>query len=236
MDAQSAALSVAPSGACSGLSTQMVLVEEFMKILSAHWRALIGLGLAASIGCAAASPAIAGIQDSIFFTSPDGSSVAFDVHDVSRREVLNRLLTGKAIELEWVDAAFAEERISGTFKGSADSVLQRLLAQSDFVAVYDRSGDKSRIARLIIVGKASTQSKSPGPPKMHLATPPTAAQQAPVLRPVSGPADFTPPSPTELAITLIRPAPLGMAPPAVVPPSAADTALPLFVPPRAPSR
>jgi hypothetical protein len=201
-------------------------------------RALIGLGLAAVVGCMqATSSGVAGIHDSIFFTSPDGSSVAFDVRDVSRREVLDRLLVGRAIELEWIDTVFADERISGAFKGTTDSVLQRLLAQSDYVVVYDRKGDKPRIARLIIVGKASSPSKSAGLPGIvGLATPPSTADQAPALKPVSGPADFTPPSPADQAMTLIRPAPAGMAAPVLVPPSPAEAAKPLFVPPSAPGK
>ena len=119
-------------------------------------RALIKVGFAAAIGCMQASPGIAGVQDSVFFINPDGSNVAFDVRDVSRREVLDRLLTSKSIELEWVDAAAGDERISGAFRGSTDDVLQRLLAQTDFVVVYGRDGDKTRIARLIIVGKAAS--------------------------------------------------------------------------------
>lgn len=207
-----------------------------MGALSWRKRVLIGLGLVAVTWCVQANRGSAGIPDSIFFTSPDGSSVTFDVRDVSRREVLDRLLTGKGIELEWIDAAFADERISGAFRGSTESVLQRLLAQSDYVAVYDRKGDKSRIARLIIVGRTASESKPAGFPKLELATPSPTAGQAPALRPVSGPASFTPPSPADLAITLIRPAPAGMAAPALVPPSAAEAAMPLFVPPSAPGR
>ena len=141
-----------------------------MNRLSGFNRALIGLGVAAAIGCMLTGPGSAGVQDSVFFVSPDGGNVAFDVRDVSRREVLHRLLNSKAVELEWVDRAYADERISGAFNGSTDAVLQRLLAQTDFVAVYDRDGGKARIARLIIVGKAASPSKSVGLQGTSLAT------------------------------------------------------------------
>lgn len=216
-----------------------------MNRLSGFNRALIRLGVVAAIGCLLTGPGFAGVQDSVFFVSPDGGNVAFDVRDVSRREVLHRLLNSKAIELEWVDPAYADERISGAFNGSTDAVLQRLLAQTDFVAVYDRDGGKSRIARLIIVGKAASPSKSVGlqgtvglqatnAPASLLAPPPTpAAAEAPAFKPASGSIALTSPSPADLAVPLIVPAPAGTKAPVLVPPSAADLARPLFVPPRA---
>ena len=193
-------------------------------------RALIKVGFAAAIGCMQASPGIAGVQDSVFFINPDGSNVAFDVRDVSRREVLDRLLTSKSIELEWVDAAAGDERISGAFRGSTDDVLQRLLAQTDFVVVYGRDGDKTRIARLIIVGKAASRSKS-----AQLGEKPATAlpgtPQPPALTPVGGTAEFKPPTPQDLATPLFVPAPAGTAAPTLVPPSGAGVALPLLAPP-----
>jgi hypothetical protein len=221
-----------------------------MTRLGGFHRAWIRLGVVAAIGSMLTGSGSAGIQDSMFFVDPDGSRVAFDVRDVSRREVLHRLLSSKSVVLEWVDQAFANERISGAFNGSIDAVLQGLLAQTDFVAVYDRDGGKSRIARLIIVGKAASPSRSaalqgtiapapsptlaPSPtiPAFAPAPPPTAAQ-APALQPVSGSIALAPPSPADLAVPLITPAPAGMMPPALVPPSAADLARPIFVPPRA---
>jgi hypothetical protein len=199
-------------------------------------RALMRLGVAAAIGCLLTGPGLAGVQDSVFFVSPDGSNVAFDVRDVSRREVLQRLLSSKAIELEWVDQAFAEERISGAFNGNTDSVLQRLLTQTDFVAVYGRDGEKPRIVRLIIVGKAASAPKPVAPqgtiaPTPAVAPPPAAAAEASALKPpASGSITITQPS---RAVPRIVPAPDAMAAPALIPPSAADVVHPLFVPPKA---
>jgi hypothetical protein len=202
---------------------------------------------------------LAGVQDSVFSVGADGT-VAFDVRDVARRDVLQRLVQGRAVELEWVDPTFADERITGVFNGSADAVLQRLLAQTDFVAVYDRQGGKPRIARLIIVGKAASPGKavtlqgtitplpqSPGPPSSTgppaaapdlvppplLTAPPTGAgTEASALKPASGPVSVALPSPSDLAVRLIAPAPAGAKAPALVPPSAAERAFPYFVPPK----
>ena len=194
-------------------------------------RALIKVGVAAAIGCMQVSPGIAGVEDSVFFISADGSSVAFDVHDVSRREVLDRLLTSNSIELEWVDAAAGDERISGAFRGSTDAVLQRLLAQTDFVAVYDRDGDNTRIARLIIVGKAASRSKSMQLAGEKPATGLPATLQPPALTPVEGTAELKPPSPQDLATPLFVPAPPGTAAPVLVPHSGAGVTLPLLAAP-----
>ena len=130
-----------------------------MSRLCSFNRALVRLALLAATVWSLAGPVSAGIQDSVFSIGADGT-VAFDVRDVARRDVLQRLVQGRAVELEWVDPAFADERITGVFNGNVDAVLQRLLAQTDFVAVYDRQSGKPRIARLIIVGKAA----SPGSP------------------------------------------------------------------------
>jgi len=118
----------------------------------------------------------------------EGQNVAFEVRDLSRREVLQRLLQNRGIVLEGVDPAFAEERISGAFYGSIDAVLQRLLAQTNFVAVYKREGGTSRIARVIIVGKAASQPTSglPGPRAPALLAPPPLPSPADLARP-SGP-------------------------------------------------
>jgi hypothetical protein len=183
-------------------------------------RALIRLGGVVAVWCMLAGSASAGVQDSVFFVSPDGHNVAFDVRDVPRREVLNRLLTSRAIALEWVDQTFADERISGAFHGNIDAVLQRLLAQADFVAVYDRAGGTPRITRLTIVGKAASTSKSAGLQGTTL----------PAQGPKAGPIKITPPTPADLATPLYIPVPAGTIPPPLVAPLAADKSLPLLVP------
>jgi len=186
----------------------------------------IRLGRVVAIGCMLAGSASADVQDSVFFVSPDGDNVAFDVRDVPRREVLNRLLTSKAIVLEWVDQAFADERISGAFNGSIDGVLQRLLAQADFVAAYDREGGTSRITRLTIVGKTSSTSKASSTSKSVELQETT----LPAPEPKAGSIKITPPTPADLATPLYIPVPAGTVPPPLVAPLAADRSLPLLVP------
>ena len=160
-----------------------------MKRLRAFNRTLIGLGVVVAMGCLLAGRGSAGVQDGAFSISSDGGgNVAFEVRDLSRREVLQRLLQSRGIVLEGVDPAFAEERISGAFYGSIDAVLQRLLAQTNFVAVYKREGGTSRIARVIIVGKAASLPTSglPGPraPPLLAPPPPPLPSPADLARPL----------------------------------------------------
>jgi hypothetical protein len=124
-------------------------------------QALIKLAIIAMMSGARASPSSAGGEDSTFFISPGGGNVTFRVWDGSRREVIGRLLAGRSVELEWRDLSVADEPIRGTFKGSPDSVLQRLLKQIDFVVVYDRDRGKLRISRLIVAGKVASERSSP---------------------------------------------------------------------------
>ena len=191
-----------------------------MNRLSGFYRTLIGLGIVALIGCMLTAPGSAGVEDSVFSVSHDGNNVAFDVRDVSRREVLQRLLQSRAIEVEWVDAAYADERISGAFNGSPDAVLQRLLAQTDFVAAYNRDGGLSRITRLIIVGKATSSSKFVGLQGT------IAAAATPKPRSIT----IAPPTPADLMTPLYIPVSPGTVTPPLVAPLAVDKSLPLLVP------
>jgi hypothetical protein len=122
--------------------------------------ALSTLCVIAVLACAPASPLLAGVQDSKFVISPDGSNVAFELRDVSRRDVFMRLFASRAIELEWADPAVADEAISGSFTGSPDLVLQRLLKPLDFLIVHSLNGNKSSISRVTIFGKAGSRSNS----------------------------------------------------------------------------
>jgi hypothetical protein len=90
-------------------------------------------------GLICANVAFAAVQDSRFEFSADGTSVDFDVRDVSRREVLSRLFAGTDIEVKWVSSAFADEPMSGRFNGTSAAVARQLLGQTNFVIVHDVS-------------------------------------------------------------------------------------------------
>jgi hypothetical protein len=134
-----------------------------MKRSGERVRGLMKFGAFAMILSIHAAASTAGLHESTFSVSPDGTTVAFEVRDVSRREVVARLLQGKAIEVEWIDLSLADERINGVFKGKLDSVLQLLVAKINSVVVYDRHSDKTRISKIIFVGKPTAQLKSSEP-------------------------------------------------------------------------
>ena len=114
--------------------------------------------LAACAVSVSAVPALAAGQDSWFEYSPDGAKVDFQLRDVPRREALEHLLAGTGIAVTWINPSFAEQLITGTFKGSREAVARQLLSETDFIIGYT---DKSEIARVVIVGPAG-KTASPG--------------------------------------------------------------------------
>ena len=115
--------------------------------------------------CAAAgsgsmlAAALAAVQDSRFEFTADGADVDFDVRNVPRRDVLDRLFADTGIEFKWLSSSFAGEPISGQFTGAPSSVVRQLLAKTNFVIAYD---DESRVSRVIIVGPATGEQASAG--------------------------------------------------------------------------
>jgi hypothetical protein len=94
----------------------------------------------------------AGVPDSIFYISPESDNITFEVREVPRGEVLERLTRHRAIQLEWRDPSFATELISGAFKGNMDTVLRRLLSHTNSIMVYEQASGVPRLSKIIIVG------------------------------------------------------------------------------------
>jgi hypothetical protein len=111
------------------------------------------LCLCACGGIIFAGMALADVQESRFDISSDEANVALDVQGISRRAVLDRLFANTGIEFNWLNPSVADELISGKFNGTLSGIARQLLAQTDFVLVYD-GADKVRIARVLIVGRA----------------------------------------------------------------------------------
>ena len=51
--------------------------------------------------------------------------VTLEYQDATRRDVLNKVLEGRAIKIKWIDEDFAREQISGRLVGSFGSGLVR---------------------------------------------------------------------------------------------------------------
>ena len=120
--------------------------------------------------------------------------------------------------VQWLDDTLADEPVTGVFNGSAEAVLQRLLAQTNFVVVYDRSGDQPRISRLTILGKAAKQDRAPefaGPGPLPPPGAPAPAPAVPTPPAATAPA-LIPPPPGDI-FSPLRPSPAGRTPPKLVP-------------------
>ncbi|MEA2903262.1 MAG: hypothetical protein QOI12_649 [Alphaproteobacteria bacterium] len=114
------------------------------------------LCLAVCGGLVSANLAFAVAQDSRFEIRQDDVNVALDVQNVPRREALQRLLANPGIEFKWLNPSVANELITGTFNGTLSGIARQLLAQTDFVLVYERAAGTVRIARVLIVGRAQS--------------------------------------------------------------------------------
>jgi hypothetical protein len=110
----------------------------------------IGTVLFAGMGLAA-------IEDSRFAASSDGTVFEFELREVSRREVFDRLFANSDIRFDWKSPDLADERISGRYQGALPHVAQQLLTNLDFVLGYERLGGEPRMTRVTIVGRASGQ-------------------------------------------------------------------------------
>jgi hypothetical protein len=109
-----------------------------------------------------AGSASAGLADIRLEVSSDGKKVDFEVRDAPRREVLKQLFYGSPVEIKWINAAFAEQRIGGKFSGTPALVVRQLLAGTNFVVVHQDEGDVSRVVQLVIVGPATGELSSAG--------------------------------------------------------------------------
>jgi hypothetical protein len=85
------------------------------------------------VGLFLVQPGLAAVEDSQFDVSSDGMSVQFELREVSRREVLDRLFANRGITLTWHNRAAADESVSGSFHGPLSVVAWQLLAPLDFV-------------------------------------------------------------------------------------------------------
>jgi hypothetical protein len=142
---------------------------------------MIGLlvGWCAVSGLTGAGVAVAAVAESRFTISPDGAHVDFSVREVPRRDVLERLFADRGIKLEWLDRAFADESISGTFKGTPNSVARNLLERANFVIVYGRRDDAFQISRIVVIGRAEKGRVSPGLAAIAAAGQPGASRPLP---------------------------------------------------------
>jgi hypothetical protein len=124
-------------------------------------RTLDVLRVAACSSLLVAGSTGAGLADIRLEFSSDGK-VDFEVRDTPRREALKQLFSDSAVEIKWISAAFAEQRIGGKFSGTPVAVVQQLLAGTNFVLVYRDENEVSRVVQLVIVGPSTRELSSTG--------------------------------------------------------------------------
>ena len=82
----------------------------------------------------------------------DGKQVTLTVSGATRREVLQKLLVERGIQVDWRNEDMAQDAVEGGFQGEMAYVVRRLLAPADSIIVYDTGGDEPRISRVIVIG------------------------------------------------------------------------------------
>jgi hypothetical protein len=188
---------------------------------------------------------LAGDQDNRFDVNADGTSVDFDLHQVPRRDVLNRLFADRGVKVDWLNRDVADEAIRGHFTGPPSAVARQILAPLNFILALDKVDGETRITRVIVVGRSSgtaapalavieaAMKKAETPPPAQPKQPDPARTGASTIRPlvVAGTAPSNLPKPTPIKTADPLPVPAALPVPAnVPPPTPRDVVPPPFVP------
>ena len=146
-------------------------------------RPAIMLGHIAVASLTLSGPSWAAVEQSRFETN--GNSVRYELREVSRKDVLERLFASQGIAVEWKDKSVADELVTGRYDGTVSSVARQLLTGTDFVLRYDMSQGKSRIVRVLVLGRAATTAPASSrlaaldnTPETARPTPPSAADSS----------------------------------------------------------
>lgn len=92
-----------------------------------------------------------------------GSEVAIESRGATLGQILDRLFAERGIPVEWHDEALVGKEIEGSFSGPIDEVMQRLLINENYIASTTGADGKTRISRLIILGRGSSEETVPRP-------------------------------------------------------------------------
>ena len=191
----------------------------------------------AVFGSVLAGNCLAGVKDSTFVISPDRKHVVFELREVSRREILERLFAGDTVEFAWIDLSLADESITGSFRGNPNAILERLLNGLDFVIVHNPQG----ISRVSILGRSRANGivppggatspvvRLPQVPKEPPTAPASAPQMPLSLMPGKPTMPITAPAPGQSQLMPVQPAP-GQSPSMTVQPPPSASIFPILAP------
>ncbi len=85
----------------------------------------------------------------------DGTKYTFHFKRMTRREVIEQLLSDKKVDIRWIDTLFANELTEGRYVGSIDEILSRVLSQTNYIVAYDMTAIRPRMKRIVIHGPAA---------------------------------------------------------------------------------
>jgi len=124
--------------------------------------------LFAGTGCIWLSFSVAAevANDAVSLRSSDGQ-VTLEANGAARREVFERFFAERDIRIDWLDAVFASEGIEGTFAGTTGQVVRKLLADANFVIVFNTDARPDRephILRVVVIGRAAATQMPSGIP------------------------------------------------------------------------
>lgn len=84
----------------------------------------------------------------------EGSSLRVSVRSTPRRAVLDHLFKDHQVAVSWQDSNFADEAITGEFRGTVAQVIRQLLGDSNYVMSYQTLVYRELWpARVLILGK-----------------------------------------------------------------------------------
>lgn len=115
-----------------------------------------------------------------------GRIQSVDAAATPRRVLIDRLIGDQTIAIDWVDPAFAEEPVSGHFRGPFQRVVRQILGNANYIVAYEGHPDGTQTpSRLVIMGLA----KGRDPAMLRPATMPGPAATSPAGsgRPSSAP-------------------------------------------------
>ena len=157
-----------------------------MKELFAIGRTAIGIWCVIALYVSGWSSLAA--EDSRFSIRSDERFVELEIRDVSRKEVLDRLVSGRGITIEWRNSAVGDELITGRYVGTLVSVARQLLAPTDFVMIYGCNNNEPCLSRVLVIGRANDRAigtiEGPAPAIMPGPVPMPMPDQSPSPRPV----------------------------------------------------
>src|SRR5262245_60273132 len=126
-----------------------------MFISFQRFLAAVGFGTIAFCNTGAATEA----PVPTFEIAINGSEIKIQLAGMTRQAVLTELL-GKAAAVEWLGEPFADEPITGDYRGTTDQIVAALLDRYNFMIRYETHGTQHRISRIVVLGPVPSKASA----------------------------------------------------------------------------